>query len=259
MRTLFRFFAAAALAVGAAPLSFAQAPGGQAAEYKVPADAPAHIRRAVASPERTAEMRARDFNRKPAEIMKLAELEEGDRVIEIASFGHYFTTMLTAAVGPTGRVYMFDLPYTEARAGEAARQFAAAHDNAEYHLVNYNEAQFPQNVDAVWNVLYYHDLQQNDIDTAAFNKKVYDALAPGGVYVVIDHKAEDGSGWRDARTIHRMGAETIKEEVLAAGFELALESDLLANTDDDRSQMVFAPGTRGTTDQAFFVFRKPAR
>jgi predicted methyltransferase len=111
----------------------------------------------------------------------------------------------------------------------------------------------------VWNVLYYHDLQQNDIDTAAFNKKVYDALAPGGVYVVIDHKAEDGSGWRDARTIHRMGAETIKEEVLAAGFELALESDLLANPDDDRSQMVFAPGTRGTTDQAFFVFRKPAR
>jgi predicted methyltransferase len=79
------------------------------------------------------------------------------------------------------------------------------------------------------------------------------------VYLVIDHKAEDGSGWRDARTIHRMGAETIKEEVLAAGFELALESDLLANTDDDRSQMVFAPGTRGTTDQAFFVFRKPAR
>jgi predicted methyltransferase len=102
-------------------------------------------------------------------------------------------------------------------------------------------------------------LQQNDIDTAAFNKKVYDALQPGGVYLVIDHKAEDGSGWRDARTIHRMGAETIKEEVLAAGFELALDSDALANPEDDRSAMVFSPGTRGRTDQAFFVFRKPAR
>ena len=45
----------------------------------------------------------------------------GDRVIELASFGHYFTTMLTAAVGPSGMVYMFDLPYTEARAGETAR------------------------------------------------------------------------------------------------------------------------------------------
>jgi predicted methyltransferase len=47
--------------------------------------------------------------------------------------------------------------------------------------------------------------------------------------------------------------------VLAAGFELALDSNLLANPKDDRTQMVFAPGTRGTTDQAFFIFRKPAR
>jgi predicted methyltransferase len=54
-----------------------------------------------------------------------------------------------------------------------------------------------------------------------------------------------------------MGVETIKQEVLAAGFELARESDLLANPQDDRSKMVFAPGTRGTTDQALFVFRKP--
>jgi predicted methyltransferase len=43
----------------------------------------------------------------------------------------------------------------------------------------------------------------------------------------------------------------------AAGFELASESDLLANSQDDRSKMVFGPGTRGTTDQAVFVFRKP--
>ena len=74
---------------------------------------------------------------------------------------------------------------------------------------------------------------------------------------MIDHKAEDGSGWRDAGTIHRIGVETIKQEVLAAGFELARESDLLANPKDDRSKRVFAPGTRGTTDQAVFVFRKP--
>jgi len=45
--------------------------------------------------------------------------------------------------------------------------------------------------------------------------------------------------------------------VLAAGFELKQESDLLANPADDRTKMVFAPGTRGTTDQAFFIFRKP--
>ena len=227
--------------------------------YVMPSDTPAHIREAVESKERTDEMRIRDYYRKPAEIMKLANLEEGDHIIEIASLGQYFTTMLVSAVGSKGRVDMYDLPYTERFAGEASRAFDAKHENAVYHQEDYNTATFPKNVDAVYMVLYYHDLKPAGVDTAALNRKLMEALKPGGTYLIIDHKAEDGSGWRDAATIHRMGVETIKQEVLAAGFELALESDLLANPNDDRSKMVFAPGERGTTDQALFVFRKPAR
>jgi predicted methyltransferase len=254
MRSLIAFavLSLAAMAPGLAQQSPAAAP-----PYVVPAATPAHIKRAIDSPERTAEQRARDYHRKPAEILTLSGIEEGDRIIEIAAFGQYFTTMLLAAVGPTGRVDMYDLPYTERMAGAASREFDAKHANAAYHLENYNDVTFPQGVDSVWNVLYYHDLQPQGIDTAAFNRKIFAALKPGGIYLVIDHKAEDGSGWRDAATIHRMGVDTIKQEVLAAGFELALESDLLANSADDRTKMVFAPGTRGTTDQAFFIFRKP--
>jgi predicted methyltransferase len=228
------------------------------APYVVPANTPANVRRAVQSPERTAEMTVRDYYRKPAEILTLAGVKEGDRIVEIAGFGQYFTTLLVAAVGPSGRVDTYDLPYTERFAGEASRKFDAAHANATYTQENYNTAAFPQNLDAVYNVLYYHDLQPNGIDTAALNRKILAALKPGGIYLVIDHKAEDGSGWRDAGTIHRMGVDTIKQEVVAAGFELALDSNLLANPQDDRTKMVFASGTRGTTDQAFFIFRKPA-
>lgn len=225
--------------------------------YVMPADTPANIRRAIESPERTDEMRNRDYYRKPAEIMKLANVKEGDHIIEIAAFGQYFTTMLVSAVGSAGRVDMYDLPYTERFGGEPARAFDSKHDNAVYHQEDYNTASFPKNVDAVHMVLYYHDLKPQGVDTAALNRKLKDALKPGGIYLIIDHKAEDGSGWRDAATIHRMGVDTIKQEVLAAGFELALESDLLANPKDDRSKMVFAPGERGTTDQALFIFRKP--
>ena len=78
--------------------------------YVMPSDTPANIRRAVESSERTDEMKIRDYYRKPAEIMKLANLKEGDHIIEIASIGQYFTTMLVSAVGPKGRVDMFDLP-----------------------------------------------------------------------------------------------------------------------------------------------------
>lgn len=225
--------------------------------YVVPADAPAHVRRAIAAPDRTDEQRTRDYYRKPAEILTLSGIEEGDKIVEIASFGQYFTTMLLAAIGPTGHVDMYDLPYIERFGGPASRAFDEKHANAVYHQEPYSDVTLPQNLDSVWNVLYYHDLQPNGVDTAALNRKIFNALKPGGIYLVIDHKAEDGSGWRDAGTIHRMGVDTIKQEVLAAGFQLALESDLLANPGDDRTKMVFAPGTRGTTDQAFFIFRKP--
>jgi len=242
----------------------ASVPGARAQEtaaatppYAIPAGTPAHIRRAIESPERSAEQRARDYHRKPAEILTLSGIEEGDRIVEIAAFGQYFTTMLLAAIGPSGHVDMYDLPYTERFAGPASREFDAKHANAVYHQESYNDATLPQNLDAVWNVLYYHDLKPQGVDTAALNRKIFAALKPGGTFLVIDHKAEDGSGWRDAGTIHRMGVETIKEEVLAAGFELQLESDLLANPADDRTKMVFAPGTRGTTDQALFIFRRP--
>src|SRR5262245_33885401 len=66
--------------------------------YVIPPGTPAHIRRAVESPERSAEQRARDFHRKPAEILTMSGIEEGDKIVEIASFGQYFTTMLSAAV-----------------------------------------------------------------------------------------------------------------------------------------------------------------
>jgi predicted methyltransferase len=229
------------------------------APYVIPASTPANIRRAVESPERTDEMRIRDYYRKPAEILRLANIKEGDHVVEIAGFGQYFTTMLVDAVGPQGKIDVYDLPYTERFAGEASRAFDAKHDNAAYHQESYNDVTFPQNLDAVYIVLYYHDMKPAGVDTAALNRKLFAALRPGGTYLIIDHKAEDGSGWRDAATIHRMGVETIKQEVLAAGFELALDSNLLANPKDDRSVMVFAPGERGTTDQAFFIFRKPAK
>src|SRR5215831_20667772 len=76
--------------------------------YVMPADTPAYIRKAVESSERSDEMRARDFNRKPAEILTLAGLNEGDHVIEIAGFGQYFTTLLCAAVGSKGKIDVYD-------------------------------------------------------------------------------------------------------------------------------------------------------
>ena len=233
----------------------AQAP----ATYRVPAAAPANIKRAVESPGRPAEQRARDADRKPAETLMLAEIAEGERIVELASFGHYWTAMLVEAVGRSGQVYMVDMPWTDRFGGEAARAFDAAKDNATYTQAHYNQMQLPTGVDAVIMVQFYHDLTRDNVDTADMNRKILAALKPGGIYLVIDHNAEDGSGWRDASTLHRIDPATIKSEVTAAGFELVQDSPLLANPADDRKQNMRAEGIRGKTDQAVLVFRKPAR
>jgi predicted methyltransferase len=220
-------------------------------------DIPDYIQSAVASTARTAEMTARDEVRHPAELLALSGIKPGDTVVEFAGFGQYYTTMLSEIVGPEGKVHMFDLPYTEERAGANSRAFIAAHPNTTYTLVDYNAIELPTDVDIVYNVLYYHDLSLNSIDTAALNKKIFEALKPGGIFLVNDHNAAPGSGTNDTQKLHRIDPDVIKQEILAAGFVLKEESQLLAHAEDDHTLMVFAPGTRGLTDQSLFVFVKP--
>ncbi|MEY4760370.1 MAG: hypothetical protein RLZZ200_226 [Pseudomonadota bacterium] len=230
-----------------------------AAPYAVPASAPAYVRAAIESADRSAEAKARDANRKPAELLTLSGIKPGDRVVEFASFGQYFTQLLSDIVGPQGRVYMFDLPYTAQRAAANSGAFVDKHANTQYTLVNYNGIELPKDVDAVVNVLYYHDLPLNSIDTAALNARIFQALKPGGTFFIVDHNAAAGSGIRDIKTLHRIDPAVIKAEVTKAGFELVEDSKLLAYPNDDHTQLVFAPGLRGMTDQSVFKFRKPLK
>src|SRR5262245_51444482 len=91
----FAAFAGVSSAVQAADEATAAAPA-----YQVPANAPAYIRKAIESPGRAAEQRARDANRKPAELLMLSGVKPADHVVEFASFGQYFTTLLADIVGP---------------------------------------------------------------------------------------------------------------------------------------------------------------
>jgi len=224
--------------------------------YTIPASAPDYVKKAVQSPDRTKAMTDRDAVRKPAELLVLSGVKPGDKVVEFAAFGQYFTTMLTSIVGDSGSVLMLDLPYTEARSGAPSREFVGKHKNARYEVVDYNKVTLPDNVDVVFNVLYYHDLPLNSVDTAALNAKIFKALKPGGIFFIVDHNAKPGSGTTFTKDLHRIDPEVIKKEVRAAGFELVEDSKLLANPADDHTKMVFSD-IRGSTDQSVLKFRKP--
>jgi predicted methyltransferase len=85
---------------------------------------------------------------------------------------------------------------------------------------------------------------------------VMKALKPGGVYGIIDHSAQAGSGARDTTTLHRIDEALVKQQVEAAGFKLVAESSALRNPKDDRTWFVFKH--RGETDRFMLKFEKPS-
>jgi predicted methyltransferase len=94
-------------------------------------------------------------------------------------------------------------------------------------------------------------------DVPAFNKAVFAALKPGGVYVILDHAAAAGSGIDATETLHRIDPARVKADVLAAGFKFDAQSTILANPSDDHTKKVFDPSVRGQTDQFLYRFKKP--
>jgi predicted methyltransferase len=112
-------------------------------------------------------------------------------------------------------------------------------------------------LDVVLMVLFYHDTYWMNVDRARMNAQILDALKPGGIYGIVDHHAEEGSGARDVKTLHRGDAAMIKQEIVDAGFEFVGESELLRRPEDDRTRSVFDPAMRDKSDQFIYKFRKP--
>ncbi len=222
---------------------------------------PAHIERAVDSPDRPLEDRRRDADRRPSEVLSFFGIEPGMKVAELMTGRGYYAEILAAAVGPQGTVYVHNSPYVLERFAEeaiSARLRKDAFANAIRLDREVDDPGLPRGeLDAVLLILFYHDTYWMEADRAAINRAVFEALVPGGVYGVIDHFAEDGSGARDVKSLHRVDAELVKKEIVESGFVLDADSDLLRHPEDDRTTNVFDESIRGKTDRFVFRFRKP--
>src|SRR5258708_30673084 len=110
----------------------------------------------------------------------------------------------------------------------------------------------PKPIDVMFTSQNYHDYPDafmGKIVPVVFGKQVYAALKPGGVFIVIDHVAEAGSGLRDTDTLHRIDPAKARALVEAAGFKFDGETNILRNPADGHKVAVFDPTVRGKTDQ----------
>jgi predicted methyltransferase len=224
------------------------------------------ISAAISDPRRPAEQIKLDPTRKPAQVVAFAGLKSGDHVVDFMPGNAYFTRILSDVVGPTGRVYAF-IPAEQVAncpAREIAGTRAIAQDPSYPNVTVLTDSvanfRAPEKLDVVWTAQNYHDLHDafmGPADVAKLNKAFFKALKPGGVFLVIDHVAEAGSGLRDTETLHRIDPIRMQREIEAAGFILEAQSEVLRNAGDDHQRAVFDPVVRGKTDQVVFRFRKP--
>jgi predicted methyltransferase len=232
------------------------------------APVPANIAAAIADSGRPDADKARDANRKPAETLAFTGVKPGAKIAELVPGGGYFTRIFSKAVGAKGHVYeLVPAPLTDAPANApdfASRVKAIAADpkyaNVTVVVEPYTQLGVPAPVDLVWTSQNYHDLHNfPGLDVGVFNKMVFDDLKPGGIYLILDHRAQAGSGTRDTKTLHRIDPEAVKQEVTAAGFVFVGSSDLLHQAGDNHFLKVFDPAVRGNTDQFILKFRKPRK
>lgn len=233
--------------------------------YTPAADVPAPIRAAIAATDRSPEDRALDHGREPGEVLAFFGVAPGQKIGEIFAGGGYTTELMARTVGEAGVIYAQNTteilekfarkPWTE----RAAKPVMA-------HVVGVEQpidAPFPpeaKDLDAVITILNYHDAVWLEADRAKMNAAIFAALRSGGIYGVVDHSAAAGSRDRDVETLHRIDEDVVKEEILAAGFKLDAESDVLRNPDDPRDWNTSpreAGAKRGTSDRFVLRFVKP--
>ncbi len=223
------------------------------------AGVPDYVAKAVADSSRPEKDSSRDALRAPGETIAFVGVKPGMKVAELLPAGGYFTRMISDVVGPTGKVYGIENAKWDK--GEDAKMAAEpGHSNVAIQMMpSFGGFTLPEKVDVFWTTQNYHDLhvkEYGNLDIADFNKRVHDALKPGGIYFVLDHQANPGTDDAGIAKVHRIEKSQVIKEVTAAGFKLVGDGNALHRTTDDHTKGSSDPAIKSHTDQFMLKFQK---
>ncbi len=211
-------------------------------------------RQAVTSSLRTDEDRSADARREPLEFLQFAHVRPGMRVLDIAAGGGYTTQLLALAVGSGGTVW--------AQVSKPQRSLEQRlHDHPQPNIipvVRPFDDPVPSDasgLDLITIIMNYHDIAYMPVDRAKMDRRLFDALKPGGHLVILDHAAKPGSGISVAKSLHRIDEAVVLNELRQAGFILEDESDAWRNPSDPREQAFYDMNI--PTDRFALRFVKP--
>ena len=231
---------------------------------------PADVRRAVAATSvRDAQNIKLDAGRKPAEVLTFLGLKKGMRVLDLFGANRYWAEIVAPAVGPRGQVVVWEpTQFTNDKARDAFATFAKQQPNVSLMSSPMEApALAPESYDFALLNLDYHDVYwESDkykirrMEPDRWVKTLYNAMKPGGIVGLIDHRAASGGDTRAVvEKLHRIDPATARADFERAGFIVEATSPLLANPADAHDLNVFDEKIRGKTDRFIFKLRKPAK
>jgi predicted methyltransferase len=208
---------------------------------------------ALGADARPADAKARDGIRRPAQVMELLGVDAGMTVVDVEALGGWYTEVLSAAVGPNGKVIAQVGPRAlQQNDGAASTGQATRLGNVE---VTFDEiADVAANsADAALTALNLHDhflFFGGESGVTNYLQSIYNVLKPGGLAAIIDHEG-------DNIDLHRFPAADAKAYLEQVGFEIVTESDLLHTNADDHTVSPGDPSLARHSDRFLFIVRKP--
>jgi predicted methyltransferase len=214
----------------------------------------------VQAKDRTEADLALDQRRQPEKLLQFYGVRPGMNVLDMGASAGYNAELLARVVGDDGIVYAQNTPQMLENIvkGRLAERMKRGTMGNVVPLARPFDDPVPsdlRNLDLVTFNFVYHDTTFLGVDRAKMNRAVFEALKPGGVYVIADHSAKAGAGVEVGKSLHRIDEAIVRREVEAAGFRLAGSADFLRNPDDPRDANVFKSTVRN--DEFVLKFVKP--
>lgn len=234
-------------------------------QHEGPSSTVQKIRQALQHERRPESHTVRDDNRKPLETLQFMGLAEDMTVLELLPGGGWYTNILGPVLEENGKLY---ISVGAERVGEsvAGEDGFASTEVIPFSRENFQRTEssrrmtvpaFSFGVDDVDLALTFRNMHNFTAEGRAnINRAVFEALASGGHYGVVDHTRRHMQqtyyeNWR------RTDPVKIIKEVQAAGFELVDYATLHYRADDELRYEVGRATVTGNTDRYSLLFRKP--
>jgi len=216
---------------------------------------------AMNAPDRLQSDIFRDEGRKPTEVLEFLGATEGMTVLDLMAGPGYYTELLSAAVGSTGKVYsQNDVMELRMRYGAIQKLMNQRLSNnrlpnVELWIHPADKLELTDQIDLATLMLNLHDLYifGGEPQVMATLGSIRQALKPGGILGVEDHVGNPG----DNNKLHRIDPTVAEALLVRAGFVIVEKSLVLNNPVDDHTLHVFDPAIRGMTDRFVIKAMKP--